>query len=109
MLKINKNKTNSEIKNSIKNFKKLKNLKLEIINKGAGLKREYKLTSNIKYEQFYDYFSFELRSCELLHIVNKDVETSIIDKKIILEQIFKVRDILISHIDQNYHSKVMHL
>lgn len=83
-------------------------VKFEIINKGIGLKRDYKLTNSIKFEHFYDYFSSELRTCDLLHVVDDEVENNITDEKILLEQKFKVRDILINHIDQNYHAKVMH-
>lgn len=81
-------------------------LKFEIINKNGGMKRDYKLEKNGKYEHFYDYFSSELRSFGLLHIIEDTVESNA-DEKMLDEQRFKVRDILINHIDRNYYSKVM--
>lgn len=45
-----------------------KALKLEIVNKGGNMRREYKLNSNSKFKHFYDYFSSELRSRELLYV-----------------------------------------
>lgn len=105
------NKTN--INNNENQSKKINNLnetlKLEIVNKGNSFKRDYKLTANLKYEHFYDYFSSELRACGLLHDVDDNIDNIVTNKEILQEQIFKVRDILINHIDQNYHSKVMHL
>ena len=74
-----------------------------------NLKCDYKLTKNSKFEHFYDYLASELRSNGLLHIADKNVTSNSTDEKILEEQKFKVRDILINHLESEYHSKVVHL
>lgn len=82
-------------------------VKFEIINKGGNYKRDYKLTNNVKFEHFKDYFVSELKSCDLLHVIDENHKNDEINKKLLSEQKFKVRDILINHLDSNYHAKVM--
>ncbi|XP_043285453.1 uncharacterized protein [Venturia canescens] len=83
-------------------------LKLEIINKNPGMKRDYKLTTNTKFEHFHDYFTSELRTLELLHIIEpENTVNANVDPGLIEKQKYRVRDILINHLDENYHSKVM--
>ena len=53
--------------------------------------------------------SSELRSHELLHVVDKKVLSDITDEKMLEEQSFKARSILINHLEPQYYSKVMHL
>lgn len=103
-----KNKANESGINSIsKDIKET--LKLEIVNKSMGVKRDYKLTSDMKFEHFYDFFSSELRSFDLLYVIDGKIRCDIVDEKILNEQKFKVRDILINRLENHYHSKVMHL
>ncbi|XP_058810510.1 uncharacterized protein LOC131675515 [Phymastichus coffea] len=89
----------------------LKNtLKLEFLNKGANnFKRDYKLNNNMKFELFLDYFSSELRANNLQHIIDEKTDFSKFETKILEEQKFKVRDILINHLDSNYHNKIINL
>lgn len=54
--KINKNGSSNNVQTQGKLFNAKETVKLEIVNKGMGLKRDYKLTSNMKFEHFYDYF-----------------------------------------------------
>ncbi|XP_071650142.1 uncharacterized protein [Temnothorax longispinosus] len=99
-----KDKADNSLINTVKDT-----LKLEFINKGANMRRDYKLNLNMKYEHFYDYFSSELRTCNLLHIIDNSIISNIQDESVLNEQKFKVRDILINHIDSYYHAKIVHM
>lgn len=106
-------KQNEENKNEGQTINSLANnvteaLKFEIVNKGGNMRREYKMDNNSKFEHFYDYFSSELRSHGLTNVIDKEIESRV-DAKTLEEQKFKVRDILINHLDRNYHSKVTQL
>lgn len=82
-------------------------LKLEIINKGMGIRRDYKLTNSMKFELFYDYFSSELENYDLLHVIDSKVRCDVTNDRALAKQKRRVRDILINHLDQSYHAKVM--
>ena len=85
-------------------------IKFEIINKDSGTKRDYKLTAQTKFEHFYDYFSSELRTNDLLYIIDSNTKPNREpDEATIEKHKFKVRDILINRVDQIYHSKVVHM
>ncbi|XP_046141956.1 uncharacterized protein LOC123987843 [Osmia bicornis bicornis] len=45
-------------------------IKFELVSKESGVKRDYKLTSHMKLEHIYDYFSSELRMHDLLYVVD---------------------------------------
>ncbi|XP_015109054.1 uncharacterized protein LOC107035920 isoform X2 [Diachasma alloeum] len=97
---------NSESPNSSPAKKVGKAVKLEFLNENLPLKRDYKLTSETRFEHFYDFFKSELRANKLLHVIDSAVDFKG-DRKTLEEQKFRVRDILISHIDKNYRYKVM--
>ncbi|XP_077272135.1 uncharacterized protein LOC143902827 [Temnothorax americanus] len=99
-----KDRDNNSLINTVKDT-----LKFEFINKSANIRRDYKLNLNMKYEHFYDYFSSELRTCNLLHIIDNSITSNIQDESVLKEQRFKVRDILINHIDPYYHAKIVHM
>lgn len=107
---INLNLNNSANKNEDKNSK-ITNLndivKLEIIYKWGTLKKDYKLTNNMRFEHFRDYFTSKLRTCDLLYIVDEKNNVNNIDESMLNERRFKVWDILINHLDSNYHAKVL--
>ena len=84
-------------------------IKFEIVNKSMNVKWDYKLTTNMKFEHFYDYLSSQLRSHGLLHIIDEKITSDVRDEKLLKEQKFRVRAILINHLDSFYYSKVMHL
>lgn len=84
-------------------------LKIELINKEFNIKRDYKLTRETKFEQFYDLLSNELRNNDLLYVIDSKVKTKITDENILERHRFRVREVLINHIDQTYHAKVLHL
>lgn len=85
-------------------------LKLEIISKDSSKRRDYKLTPNTKFEHFFDFFTSELGTLELLHIVDSEIsKDKFLNDNILEKQKYKVRDILINRLDQIYHSKVINL
>ncbi|XP_074111128.1 uncharacterized protein LOC141535195 [Cotesia typhae] len=99
----------SEFQNSDNLANKIKEtLKVEIISKDGGMQRDYKLTPNTKFEHFYDLFTSELRVHELLYVIDptsaprRDLDTDIIEK-----HKFKVRNILVNHLNHTYHSQVI--
>lgn len=106
-LKVDRSVSESQNSDSLANKIK-ETLKVEIISKDGGMKRDYKLTPNTKFEHFYDLFTSELRAHELLYVIDptsaprRDLDTDIIEK-----HKFKVRDILANHLDQKYHSQVI--
>ena len=87
----------------------LNNIKL-IVNKDSSVRRDYKLTNNLKFDHFMDYLYSELRSSDLLYVIDSSIEASVPrDPQTLNNDKFKVRDILINRIDSNYHSKVVHI
>lgn len=85
-------------------------LKLEIISKRPNTRRDYKLTTQMKFEHFYDFLSSELRSEELLYVIDSTVVTNrVYDDKTVEDHKFRVRDILINRLEQSYYSKVIHI
>ncbi|XP_015120754.1 DNA repair protein RAD50-like [Diachasma alloeum] len=81
-------------------------IKQSLVDKGSAVKRDYKIEYNTRFEHFYDFFKSEVRSQKLLHVLDDKREIKV-DKSILEEQKYKVRDILINHIDKNHHSKVV--
>ena len=88
------NNQNNSILNEVR-----ETLKLEIINKGTRTQRHYKLSTDVKFEHFYDYFSSELRSNELLHVIDNMVISKEKNEQVLENHTYKDRDILINHID----------
>ncbi|XP_046145358.1 uncharacterized protein LOC123988650 [Osmia bicornis bicornis] len=85
-------------------------IKLELISKDSGTKRDYKLTTQMKFEHFFDYFSSELREKDLLYVIDSsEMPNSKLDDVTKEKHKFKVRDILINRLDNNYHSKILNI
>ena len=51
-------------------------IKIEVSNRDSSTQRDSKLTSKLKYEHFLDYFASELRSKDLLYIIDEKATTS---------------------------------
>lgn len=45
-------------------------IKFEFINKESGIKRDYKLTAQTKFDYFFDYLTSELRERDLLYVID---------------------------------------
>ena len=83
------------------------NIKILIASRNANLHRDYKLTANTKFEHFIDFFRSELRSLNLLHIIDESENPLPVVSEIVLkQQIYDVRDRLIGRLDVNYYSIV---
>jgi len=46
-------------------------IKIELLTKDSGTKRDYKLGPRVKFEYFYEFFSSELRTNDLLYVIDK--------------------------------------
>ncbi|XP_074108749.1 uncharacterized protein LOC141533651 isoform X2 [Cotesia typhae] len=72
------------------------------------IRREYKLTQKSNYNIWFDYLKSELTSCDLLDVIDENnskennLPNSIIHKRKCL-----VRDIIINHLDEDYHKKIL--
>ena len=83
-------------------------LKSELSGKGSVLKRDYKLTKQTKFEYFFDFFTSELIANDILYVIDETVKANDnLSESAKEKHKFKVRDILINHIDNEYHAKVM--
>ena len=56
---------------------------MEIVNEAMNVKCDDKLNNNLKFEQFYDYLSSELRSNGLLHVIHNKINSNVKDEKIL--------------------------
>ncbi|XP_012527595.1 uncharacterized protein LOC105831763 [Monomorium pharaonis] len=98
------------ITNMINERPRNETIKFEIVNRDSGIKRDYKLTERMKFEHFMDYFTSELRSHNLLYVIDSNVQLSKeLTNELREKQKFKVRDILINHLDSRYHLKVINI
>lgn len=99
------NENSSSIANQVKEA-----IKIEFIGKDSGIKHDYKLNSQIKFEHFYEFLTSELRTSDLLHVIDTTVTPPEgLNEKIIEKHEFKVRDIVINREDKVYHSKILHI
>ncbi|CAD6222070.1 GSCOCG00011705001-RA-CDS, partial [Cotesia congregata] len=75
-----------------------------------NIKRDYKLTQKSNFDIWYDYLKSELTSHELLEVLeskstnNTESPEPMLDKKKNL-----VRDIIINHIDEYYHKRILNI
>ncbi|KAJ8665646.1 hypothetical protein QAD02_007308 [Eretmocerus hayati] len=61
-------------------------IKLTLSTKGEGVKRDYKLTDELNFEHFYDFFTMELRTNNLLHIVKPEIQEGVNLDESVLEK-----------------------
>lgn len=112
LLKLNKPNETAQTKESEnQNVTKQINhaIRVEFVEKSNNTKRTYKLSPQIKYEHFYELYTSELRTCELLYVIDeKEAPPKGINEDIRKKHVHKVRDILINRIDNTYLAKVFH-
>ncbi|XP_039311731.1 uncharacterized protein LOC120359165 isoform X2 [Solenopsis invicta] len=102
---IRENTSNESLASQIK-----ETIKIEFLSKDSGTKRDYKLGQRVKFEHFYEFFSSELRTNDLLYVIDKTIKPpQNLNEQQMEKQKFKVREILINRIEQTYHSKVLHI
>ncbi|CAD6233961.1 GSCOCG00012445001-RA-CDS, partial [Cotesia congregata] len=82
----------------------------DLTNAKINIKRDYKLTQKSNFDIWYDYLKSELTSHELLEVLeskstnNTESPEPMLDKKKNL-----VRDIIINHIDEYYHKRILNI
>ncbi|KAI4486296.1 hypothetical protein M0802_012379 [Mischocyttarus mexicanus] len=83
-----------------------KRIRLEIVGKELA-RREYRLTSQTKFKHFMDFLKSELRSLDLLYVIDpKEKPSYAIGEATKQKHKFYVRDILINRLDQSYYSRI---
>ena len=76
------------------------------------MRREYKLTEQTKFEHFMDFLKSELRTLDLMYVIDSESETEAtadFDDAVRQKHRFRVRDIIINRIDQCYHAKIIEI
>ena len=83
-------------------------LKTGFSSRDTSSRRDYKLTNKMRFEHFMDFFTSELRTKDLLYVIDTKIKVNDnLDERTIESNKFRVRDILINRIDQNYHNKIL--
>lgn len=89
----------------------IKDLKRKIesteIKKKIHVKRNYKLTEKMPLNLWLDYLNSELKSNDLLDVIKTDCPN--LDPVIRDTKMSNVRDIIINHLDDKYHNKIIDL
>lgn len=135
-LEINNKNTQSSVENSIQTVKELeveskkrkldeitvcsaeKNRGLETIKSAleVGLnsqrlhiRREYKLTQKSNFDLWMDYLKSELLNNDLLDVIDSNIESpeNFSELKVAKRKSL-VRDIIINHLNENYHKRILH-
>ena len=82
---------------TVRDEKPKETIKVEVLNKDAGSRRDYKLTSQTKFKHFMNYLSSELRSNDLLYVIDAKAGKNLtLDEETREKHKHKVRDILIN-------------
>lgn len=83
-------------------------IKIQLIGKDSGTKHDYKLEPGVKYEHFYEFLASELRTIDLMYIIDKTVvPPKGLNDNLKEKHKFKVRDIFINRVDKLYHTKIL--
>ncbi|OXU16385.1 hypothetical protein TSAR_015298 [Trichomalopsis sarcophagae] len=101
-----KEKEKSSKENSLLNLSE--QLKIEFSWRDNQTNRKYKLTTNCKFEMFEDFLKSELRIKKLLYILEITSNELHSEQKVVDDK-FKVRDIIINRIDTIYDNKIIDL
>ena len=75
-----------------------------------NIKRDYKLTQKAVLNVWLDYLHSELRSNDLLDIIDEKVRAPVnLDESEAEKRSSLVRDIIINHLDEYYHKKILNV
>ncbi|KAJ8665548.1 hypothetical protein QAD02_007210 [Eretmocerus hayati] len=95
----------SNLNNTLKEFNE--NLSKNSSGK-FNIKREYKLTKSTQFNIWFDHLTSELKSRDLLDVIDANIEPS---KRYTYREMSRrklwVRDIIINHLDEHYHRKIL--
>lgn len=85
-------------------------IKIQLIGKDSSTKHDYKLEPRVKYEHFYEFLASELRTINLMYVIDKTIAPPEgLNDKLKEKHKFKVRDILINRVDKFYHTKILQI
>ncbi|XP_071644907.1 uncharacterized protein [Temnothorax longispinosus] len=84
-------------------------IELELNSQRLHIRREYKLTQKSNFDLWMDYLKFELMNNELLDVIDSNIESpeNLSELKVAKRKSL-VRDIIINHLDENYHKRILH-
>jgi len=104
----NKSENNNQLSLSIQKVKRV--IEDEINSPKINIKRDYKLTQRSNIDIWLDYLKSELMSNELLDVIDTKVSgpDNILEVKAIKRKSL-VRDIIINHLDECYHKRILNL
>ncbi|XP_071576351.1 uncharacterized protein, partial [Temnothorax nylanderi] len=129
-LEVNNKNTQSSVENSIQTVKELeveskttvcsagkdRNLEtiksaieIELNSQRLHIRREYKLTQKSNFDLWMDYLKSELMNNDLLDVIDSNIEgpENLSELKVAKRKSL-VRDIIINHLDENYHKRILH-
>lgn len=85
-----------------------KTIETEFNSSKINIKREYKLTQKSNFELWMDYLNSELQSNDLLDVIDSNIDCPAnLSENVILKRKSLVRDIIINHLDENYHKRIL--
>lgn len=85
-------------------------IKIELVSNDNSIKRDYKLTKELKFDYFYGLLELELKSKDLLYVIDPKSETTVTDMKTLEKNKNRVREIIVNRIDhQTYFSKIFRI
>ncbi|XP_071637593.1 uncharacterized protein [Temnothorax longispinosus] len=84
-------------------------IELELNSQRLHIRREYKLTQKSNFDLWMDYLKSELMNNELLDVIDSNIESpeNLSELKVAKRKSL-VRDIIINHLDENYHKRILH-
>ncbi|XP_071580684.1 uncharacterized protein [Temnothorax nylanderi] len=84
-------------------------LEVELNSQRLHIRREYKLTQKSNFDLWMDYLKSELMNNDLLDVIDSNIESpeNLSELKVAKRKSL-VRDIIINHLDENYHKRILH-
>ncbi|XP_077260422.1 uncharacterized protein LOC143896412 [Temnothorax americanus] len=84
-------------------------IELELNSQRLHIRREYKLTQKSNFNLWMDYLKSELMNNDLLDVIDSNIESpkNLSELKVAKRKCL-VRDIIINHLDKNYHKRILH-
>ncbi|TGZ51681.1 Uncharacterized protein DBV15_12362, partial [Temnothorax longispinosus] len=82
---------------------------VELNNQRLHIRRKYKLTQKYNFDLWMDYLKSELMNNELLDVIDSNIESpeNLTELKVAKRKSL-VKDIIINHLDENYHKRILH-
>lgn len=83
-------------------------IQVEVLDKVTGTHRQYKLTTNTRFDIFEDCLMSELKIKKIDYILKNQDQSDVGETKRQDDE-HRVRDIIINHIDEKYYTKIVEL